>query len=117
MVLTSEQMAELRARIEAERAVLLERVTKLEKDVTTPEEAFDSVEDRGEDAWHLLNHERAMTEIGRSRQELAQFDKALARMADGTYGTSEVSGKPIPYERLEALPWATTLVGERLPDA
>lgn len=115
-MLTPEYIAELRARIEAERAVLLQRITKLEKDVTTPAEAFDSVEDRGEDAWHILNHERAMAEIGRGRQELAQFDKALARMADGTYGYSEVSGRPIPLERLEALPWATTLVGERLPD-
>lgn len=115
-MLTPEQIAELRGRIEAERAVLLERIAKLEKDVTTPEEAFDSVEDRGQDAWHLLNHERALTEIGRGRQELAQFDRALARMAEGTYGYSEVSGKPIPTERLEALPWATTLVGERVPD-
>lgn len=115
-MLTSEQIAELRARIEAERAVLWERVTKLEKDVTTPEEAFDSVEDRGQDAWHLLNHERAMSEIGRGRQELARFDKALARIDAGTYGYSEVSGQPIPLERLEALPWATTLVGEHLPD-
>ena len=35
-----------------------------------------------------------------------------ARIADGTYGLSAVSGKPIPLERLEALPYATTLVDE-----
>lgn len=115
-MLTADQIAELRTRIETERDVLLQRITKLEKDVTTPEEAFDSVEDRGQDAWHLLNHERAMHEIVRGRLELAQFDKALARIDAGTYGYSEVSGKPIPLERLEALPWATTLVGEHLPD-
>jgi RNA polymerase-binding transcription factor DksA len=37
---------------------------------------------------------------------------ALNRIDDGTYGVSEVSGKPIPIERLEAVPYATTLVDE-----
>ena len=39
-------------------------------------------------------------------------EHALSRMKDGTYGLSEISGKPIPVERLKALPTATTLVGE-----
>lgn len=51
------------------------------------------------------------------RSTLAQIDNALARIEDGTYGVSEVSGKPIPIERLEALPYATTLVGEEAPPA
>jgi len=34
------------------------------------------------------------------------------RFEAGTYGISEVTGKPISYERLDALPWATTNVGE-----
>jgi RNA polymerase-binding transcription factor DksA len=46
---------------------------------------------------------------------LAQIEKALARIADGSYGISEVSGKPIPVERLEVLPYATTLVDEKAP--
>jgi RNA polymerase-binding transcription factor DksA len=40
----------------------------------------------------------------------------LSRIKDGTYGVSEVSGKPIPKERLEAVPYATTLVDEPSPD-
>ena len=35
---------------------------------------------------------------------------ALQRLEEGTYSLSEVSGHPIPLERLEALPWATTTV-------
>ena len=31
-------------------------------------------------------------------------------------GLSEVSGKPIPVERLEAVPYATTLVDEQPPE-
>jgi RNA polymerase-binding transcription factor len=38
--------------------------------------------------------------------ELAAVERAEARLAAGTYGRSLESGKPIPDERLEALPTA-----------
>jgi DnaK suppressor protein len=40
------------------------------------------------------------------RGELAAVERAEARLATGTYGLSIESGKPIPDERLEALPTA-----------
>jgi DnaK suppressor protein len=40
------------------------------------------------------------------REELAAVQRAEARLAAGTYGFSIESGKPIPDERLEALPTA-----------
>src|SRR5205809_8007306 len=40
------------------------------------------------------------------REELAAVERAEARLAAGTYGRSIESGKPIPDERLEALPTA-----------
>jgi DnaK suppressor protein len=40
------------------------------------------------------------------RNELAAVERAEARLAAGTYGISIESGKPIPDERLEALPTA-----------
>src|ERR671929_2277485 len=40
------------------------------------------------------------------REELAAVDRAEARLAAGTYGLSVESGKPIPDERLEAVPTA-----------
>jgi DnaK suppressor protein len=46
---------------------------------------------------------------------LEQIERALQRMDEGTYGLSEVTGKPIPIERLEALPWATTNVDDPAP--
>lgn len=44
--------------------------------------------------------------------ELREVEKALKMLEEGKYGYSEVSGKPIPIERLEALPWANRLVEE-----
>ena len=40
------------------------------------------------------------------REELAAVERAEARLAAGAYGRSIESGKPIPDERLEALPTA-----------
>lgn len=40
----------------------------------------------------------------------AQYEHALARLADGTYGFCEGCGEPIPVERLEIFPSATTCV-------
>jgi DnaK suppressor protein len=40
------------------------------------------------------------------REDLAAVERAEARLAAGTYGVSIESGKPIPDDRLEALPTA-----------
>jgi DnaK suppressor protein len=40
------------------------------------------------------------------RKLIREIDDALTRIADGTYGICERSGKPIKQERLEELPWA-----------
>jgi RNA polymerase-binding transcription factor DksA len=40
------------------------------------------------------------------RRLIREIDDALARIAAGTYGVCELTGKPIKVERLEELPWA-----------
>ena len=45
-----------------------------------------------------------------ARQQVEEIDAALARIDNGTYGLCRVSGKPIPKERLQAIPWATERV-------
>lgn len=41
---------------------------------------------------------------------LADVNRALQKLEDGTYGTCDVCGEPIGEERLEALPWAVLCV-------
>jgi len=41
---------------------------------------------------------------------LDEVRRARRRVADGTYGTCEVCGEPIPEGRLEARPWATRCI-------
>ena len=45
-------------------------------------------------------------------EELAAVERAEARLAAGTYGLSIESGKPIPDERLEAIPTAERTADE-----
>jgi DnaK suppressor protein len=46
-------------------------------------------------------------------QTLAQIDRALARLEDGSYGTCERCGEPISAERLQARPWATLCIDDQ----
>lgn len=50
--------------------------------------------------------------IARSQQRLAQIERALQKIEDGTYGLSDASGEPIPRERLEAIPEAVYTLAE-----
>ena len=43
---------------------------------------------------------------------MADVERALAKVEDGTYGTCDVCGRPIGEGRLEALPWATLCVDD-----
>jgi len=43
--------------------------------------------------------------IARMQGDLAKIDKALAKIANGTYGVDD-DGKEISEQRLRALPWA-----------
>lgn len=47
------------------------------------------------------------------REELEAVERAEARVEAGTYGLSVESGKPIPKERLEAVPWAERTTDEQ----
>jgi DnaK suppressor protein len=51
--------------------------------------------------------------VNRSVERLARVERALNKIADGTYGFSDVSGKPIPVERLEAIPEAINTIAEQ----
>ena len=50
---------------------------------------------------------RSCTLVNNEREKLAQIDRALARIADGTYGICESCGNPIGKGRAMAFPRAT----------
>lgn len=68
----------------------------------------------GEGDTMVVERERDLALSAQARQTVADIDAALARLSDGSYGYSVESGRPIPRERLEAIPWATVLVEEKV---
>jgi DnaK suppressor protein len=57
-------------------------------------------------ASQVFEQQRDLALRDRAAQQLELVDAALARLADGSYGTCLRCGGPIALERLEALPWA-----------
>jgi RNA polymerase-binding transcription factor DksA len=68
----------------------------------------------GEGDTMVVERERDLALSAQARDAVAEIDAALARIAAGTYGYSIISGKPIPKERLEAIPWSSVLVEEKV---
>ena len=103
----------------AERARLLGQATTLEDEANALIEEgemgdvqFD--DEGGEGDTMVVERERDLALSAQARQTVADIDAALERIEVGTYGYSTRSGVPIPRERLEAIPWATELVREKV---
>ena len=106
----------------ARRAGELTRATRLE------EEAISLIEDGemgdvqfddegGEGDTMVVQRDLDRLLSGQARQTIGDIDEALARIEVGTYGYSVVSGKPIPRDRLEAIPETTVLAVEKVSGA
>jgi len=59
--------------------------------------------DAGSDAY---DRDFALSLLSQEQDALYEIDQALKRIELGTYGTCEMSGKPISHARLEAIPFA-----------
>jgi DnaK suppressor protein len=66
-----------------------------------------------DDAQRLTTLELNGNLVARNTRRLAQVDRALEKIAEGTYGLSDVSDHPIPTARLEATPEAIYTVEEQ----
>ncbi len=111
-MLTPQEIDRFRMRLEKDRQTVSAHLSALTQQLAAPHAASDREADEADDATEVYADEEIESEIERDQDQLGQIDRALRRIAEGTYGYSAVSGKPIPIERLEALPTATTLVSE-----
>lgn len=91
-----------------QRATLLDRVRRLDKDIHHREEPLPA--DFAEQAIELENKEVMEALDDDARQELRQIDRALQRIDEGSYGECATCGDSIAAARLRALPWATLCI-------
>jgi DnaK suppressor protein len=69
-------------------------------------QSLGAAQEAEDDAQRLSLLEVEGTIVRRNMERLPMIERALAKIEDGTYGFSDSSGKPIPRERLEAMPEA-----------
>lgn len=111
-----------RDELEARKAAELKRATRLEDEAESLIEdgemgdvQFD--DEGGEGDTMVVQRDLDRLLSSQARQTILEIDEALERIKKGTYGYSEVSGLPIPRERLEALPETTVLAAEKVSGA
>jgi DnaK suppressor protein len=105
---------EARRRLEAERARLNDVKENFDAENLTEESEDESIgelsggidQHQADVGTETFEREKDLSILEQIDAELADVEHALRRLDDGSYGTCEFDGKPIPEERLEALPAA-----------
>ncbi len=107
-----ELLMEERSNLLGQAQRLEDEAAELMEDLDPGDVQFD--DESGEGDSLVVERERDLALSAQARQTVSDIDAALARIKSGTYGLSVVSGRPIPKERLKAIPWATELVEEKV---
>jgi DnaK suppressor protein len=83
---------------------LLLKAGKLAKEATegTPNYSM-HMADAGTDSF---DRDFALSMLSSDQDALYEIEEAIKRIESGAYGICELTGKPIPESRLEAIPWA-----------
>jgi RNA polymerase-binding transcription factor DksA len=101
-MLNDDQLSRLRALLEEEREQLVQQLQELGVAEDGTARAFDeNFADSGQVAAEQVENRTLGASL---KDQLVEVDHALAKFDLGTYGVCEVSGEPIPFERLEAMP-------------
>jgi RNA polymerase-binding transcription factor DksA len=109
--LTPEVLAELRSALEDKRERLHSAIAGLRSSQDAgPHPSVDPLVepegDRGDASVELEEWDESHQEELDEEVQLAEVEHALAKFSDGTYGTCEDCGRPIPLARLRILPEA-----------
>ncbi len=105
MALTPTQRKHLETRLLEERTRVVDALARYNR--ATRDTVQQEPGDRGTDT---ADQERDVVNAARETTELAEIDAALERLYQRPeqYGRCERSGKPIPFARLDLVPWART---------
>ncbi len=106
---SADELAEVLAELHEQRAASARILEEQEADLTGL--LRDSGDGAGQDQADLgatsFERDHELTVLNHEREKVAQIDRALARIDDGTYGVCESCGNPIGKMRLMAFPRAT----------
>jgi DnaK suppressor protein len=118
MALTDEQRRHLESRLQEERTRAMRVIRSYDEGGSNPGNDGDitnypfHMADQGTDSF---DQDMSAQLAERATRELAEIDAALQRLYEDPerFGLSESTGKPIPFERLDIIPWARTEVRDQ----
>src|ERR1700760_2492727 len=103
--LSDEFIAQQKKRLEALRRELLGGEEDTIADERTAQEEYgDEAEEYEDEAQGMAQNEINQSLHDVNDQRVADIQRALRKIDEGTYGLSDESGQPIPKERLEVMP-------------
>ena len=86
------------------RAYFLRQKGMLIQDANEEQPSYsEHMADAGTDSY---DRDFALSMLSSDQNALYEIEAALERIAGGTYGICEITGKPIATQRLNAIPWA-----------
>lgn len=116
-MLTQEQLAYLKAELTKRRKELnrlLEENEHFGLEASFPKEAVGELSNYdnhpGDYGTEEFERGKDLALYEHAKEELAEIDKALEAMANGSYGLCQICHQPIPFERLEAVPTTTRCI-------
>jgi DnaK suppressor protein len=116
--LAKSELDEVRKRLEEERAELRRQAAEIEEasfgtpqSELTGEVSFD--EEYADAGTATFERERDLSLTNNIRDLAEKVDRALVRIAEGTYGLCERCGKPIEKARIKALPYAALCLKDK----
>ncbi len=101
-----QHLAEERARLDDVKASLEADGVGIESESESLKELSDADQHQADIGTETFDRERDISILEQVEAELADVERALQRLEDGTYGRCEACSEPIEEERLEALPAA-----------
>jgi DnaK suppressor protein len=110
MSLTNKDLESFRTALETKRAELRRKYARNLAGGSQPEQ--ENYPDTMDAATRAEQENELLGLASEERALLSEVERALAKIDAGTYGVSELSKRPIPIERLRALPWARLTADE-----
>jgi len=105
-VLDAIKLERLGAQLSQQRDDLRREIEEYGADPDSDEVSFESDAGFSDRSHSTEERARVIAVVRALRSNLHDVDRALAKIAAGTYGTCERCGDPIAEERLDAIPWA-----------
>jgi DnaK suppressor protein len=102
---------EIRARLERERDELNAELGDLTTVTRDPTATIGFGKRVGEGTSEAISRIERVGQAGVLSAKLADVERALAKLDDGSYGRCDRCGEEIPAIRLEARPWSILCVG------